>query len=43
MDNQNNKEKKYLHVLGRELLDLIRFDWIQPKKLILKGKTVKFG
>ena len=42
MNDQNNKGEKYLYVLGRELLDLIRLNptW----KLILeKKKTVKFG
>ena len=26
MDNQNNNEKEYLHVLGRELIDLIQLN-----------------
>jgi hypothetical protein len=38
MDNQNNKEKEYLHVLGRELLDLIRLN--PTEKLILEEKLL---
>ena len=44
MDNQNNKETEYLHVLGRELIDLIESNlkiWFLREKPLNWLKEIK--